>query len=59
MDNGKVHDGFGMKHLLKILIAIISLFLNCHPQDWILESASGIAMYLSISAAIPVSYSVD
>lgn len=54
-----MHDGFGMRHLLKILIAIISLFLNCHPQDWILESASGIAIYLSISATLPVSYSVD
>lgn len=47
-----------MRHLLKIVIATISLFLNYHPQDWILESAFGIATYLSIYATLLVSYSV-
>lgn len=53
-----MHDAFGMRHLFKMLIAVISLFLNYHPQDWILESSFGIAAYLNICATLPVSYSV-
>lgn len=44
MDSCEVYDTFGMRHLLKILIAIISLFLNYHPWDGILESAPGVAI---------------
>lgn len=46
MDSCEVYDTFGMRHLLKILIAIISLFLSYHPRDGILESAPGVAIYI-------------